>query len=46
MDGSLPDIFSKPGTFLPSIIDPQEKGEFDVKKLDENVKAQAEKLQK
>jgi len=45
MDSHFPDIMSKPGSFLPSIFTAGEsKGDFDVFKLDTNVKQDAEDL--
>lgn len=45
LDMAFPDITSKPGAFLPSIFSPGEKGNFDVEKLDDNVKKNATDLQ-
>ena len=44
LDNEFPDIFSKPGQFLPNIGE-KSKGEFDLKKLDTKVLKKATDLQ-
>jgi len=45
MDDALPDIFAKPGQFLPNILEGEGKGEFDNKNLDKTVVDKAGKIQ-